>query len=177
MAFPTKVSVFGTIFLSAPKAPPPSKAKILFLLSRRLWKTKKDRLGQTSPHRETPSPLRNTTPRIARRNRHNFRSEHREPLNVGRTPRGSCNRWGFEPIGRLTTASQNLCNGLLRPKTMWNTQHTTQEHMRLQDLCAGYGGILGRTPRGSCNRTLLRRVLRRFSNKKCFLEGFLEGAL
>ena len=32
------------------------------------------------------------------------------------------------------------------------------------------------TPRGSCNRTLLRRVLRRFSNSKCFLEGFLEGA-
>ena len=36
---------------------------------------------------------------------------------------------------------------------------------------------IGRTPRGSCNRTLLRRVLRRFSNSKCFLEGFLEGAL
>ena len=36
--------------------------------------------------------------------------------------------------------------------------------------------VLGRTPRGSCNRTLLRRVLRRFSNSKCFLEGFLEGA-
>ena len=36
--------------------------------------------------------------------------------------------------------------------------------------------LLGRTPRGSCNRTLLRRVLRRFSNNKCFLEGFLEGA-
>ena len=33
-----------------------------------------------------------------------------------------------------------------------------------------------RTPRGSCNRTLLRRVLRRFFNSKCFLEGFLEGA-
>ena len=32
------------------------------------------------------------------------------------------------------------------------------------------------TPRGLCNRTLLRRVLRRFSNSKCFLEGFLEGA-
>ena len=36
---------------------------------------------------------------------------------------------------------------------------------------------LGRTPRGSCNRTLLRRVLRRFSKNKRFLEGFLEGAL
>ena len=35
---------------------------------------------------------------------------------------------------------------------------------------------IGRTARGSCNRTLLRRVLRRFSNGKCFLEGFLEGA-
>ena len=35
---------------------------------------------------------------------------------------------------------------------------------------------LGHTPRGSCNRTLLRRVLRRFSNGKRFLEGFLERA-
>ena len=31
--------------------------------------------------------------------------------------------------------------------------------------------------KGSCNRTLLRRVLRRFSTSRCFLEGFLEGAL
>ena len=29
---------------------------------------------------------------------------------------------------------------------------------------------IGRTPRGSCNRTLLRRVLRRFSTSRCFLE-------
>ena len=36
--------------------------------------------------------------------------------------------------------------------------------------------LLGCTPRGSCNCTLPRRVLRRFSNSKCFLEGFLEGA-
>ena len=35
---------------------------------------------------------------------------------------------------------------------------------------------LGRTPRGSYNRTLLRSVLRRFSTSRCFLEGFLEGA-
>ena len=34
---------------------------------------------------------------------------------------------------------------------------------------------LGCTPRGSCNRTLLRRVLRRFSDSKCFLEGFLDS--
>ena len=27
---------------------------------------------------------------------------------------------------------------------------------------------LGCTPRGSCNRTLLRRFLKRFSNSKCF---------
>ena len=32
------------------------------------------------------------------------------------------------------------------------------------------------TPRGACNSTLLRRVLRRFSDSKRFLEGFLEGA-
>ena len=34
---------------------------------------------------------------------------------------------------------------------------------------------LGCTPRGSCNNTLLRRVLRRFSNSKCFLEGACKG--
>ena len=39
-----------------------------------------------------------------------------------------------------------------------------------------YAGYVGRTPKGSCNNTLLRRVLRRFSSSKCFLEGFLEGA-
>ena len=38
------------------------------------------------------------------------------------------------------------------------------------------GSQLGCTPRGSCNRTLLRRVVRRFFNSKCFLGGFLEGA-
>ena len=32
------------------------------------------------------------------------------------------------------------------------------------------------TSRGSCNRTLLTRVLRRFSNCKCFLKGFFKGA-
>ena len=37
--------------------------------------------------------------------------------------------------------------------------------------------IVGRTPRGSCNRTLLRRVLRRFFKGSAFLEGFLEGTL
>ena len=37
-------------------------------------------------------------------------------------------------------------------------------------------GLSGRgcTPRGSCNCTLLRRVPRRFSNSKCFLEGVLR---
>ena len=30
--------------------------------------------------------------------------------------------------------------------------------------------------KGVMQPTLLRRVLRRFSNSKCFLEGFLEGA-
>ena len=37
--------------------------------------------------------------------------------------------------------------------------------------------FVGRTPRGSCNRTLLRRVLRSFFKGSAFLEGFLEGAL
>ena len=47
-------------------------------------------------------------------------------------------------------------------------------------LCIGFvpGGIpLGRTPRESCNCTLLRRVLRRFFKGSAFLEGFFEGAL
>ena len=58
------------------------------------------------------------------------------------------------------------------------------------DVLAGMSANIGCTPRGSCNRKLLRRVLRRFSNRKCFfleggckgfsvktrfLEGFLEG--
>ena len=36
---------------------------------------------------------------------------------------------------------------------------------------------IGRTPRGSCNRALLRRVLRSFFKGSAFLEGFLEGTL
>ena len=36
--------------------------------------------------------------------------------------------------------------------------------------------FLGCTPRGSCNNTLLRRVLGRISKNKCFLEGFLVKA-
>ena len=35
--------------------------------------------------------------------------------------------------------------------------------------------LIGCTPGGSFNRTLLRRVLRRFFTSRCFLEGFLEG--
>ena len=33
--------------------------------------------------------------------------------------------------------------------------------------------VVGRTPGGSCNNTLLRRVLRRFLKGSAFLEGFL----
>ena len=47
----------------------------------------------------------------------------------------------------------------------------------LRHFCWDAGLSIGCTPRGSCNRTLLRRVLRRLSNSKCFLEPFLEGAL
>ena len=36
--------------------------------------------------------------------------------------------------------------------------------------------LVGCSSRGSRNNTPFRRVLRRFSNSKCFLEGFLEGA-
>ena len=40
-------------------------------------------------------------------------------------------------------------------------------------------GLLGHTPRGSCDNSLLRRVLRRFSRllSTRFQEGFLEGVL
>ena len=31
--------------------------------------------------------------------------------------------------------------------------------------------------KGSCNNTLLRRVVKRFFQMKCFLQGFLDGAL
>ena len=47
-------------------------------------------------------------------------------------------------------------------------------------LCLGFLSrpeiSLGRTPRGSCNRTLLRRVLRRFSNNKSKRRWSLESA-
>ena len=33
---------------------------------------------------------------------------------------------------------------------------------------------IGCTPRGSWKNKVLRRVLRRFSNSRCFLEGFLS---
>ena len=36
---------------------------------------------------------------------------------------------------------------------------------------------IGCTPRGSCNNTLLRRVLRRFSNNNRFLGGVLRRRL
>ena len=42
-------------------------------------------------------------------------------------------------------------------------------------LVPGSRREMGCTPRGSCNNTLLRRVLKRLSNSKCFLEGFVEG--
>ena len=51
--------------------------------------------------------------------------------------------------------------------------------MRLRGQAKGHPKrqiMLGCAPKGSCNRTLLRRVLRRFFNSKCFLEGFLEGS-
>ena len=38
-------------------------------------------------------------------------------------------------------------------------------------------GKLGRTPRGSCNRTLLRTVLKRLFKGSAFLEKFWEGTL
>ena len=44
-------------------------------------------------------------------------------------------------------------------------------------FCRFWATRIGRTPRGSCNRTLLRRVLRRFFKGSAFLEGFLEGTL
>ena len=56
------------------------------------------------------------------------------------------------------------------------TLHTDLELSGMFRRSAWLAILLGRTPRGSCNRTLLRRVLRRFSDRKCFLEGFLEGA-
>ena len=59
---------------------------------------------------------------------------------------------------------------LLRTSPALETLHTRENRTSKE------APNLGRTPRGSCNRTLLRRVLRRFSNSKCFLEGFLEGA-
>ena len=52
---------------------------------------------------------------------------------------------------------------------------SSEMHGEIQSNCLIV--VLGCTPRGSFNNhATLRRVLRRFSNSKFFLEGFLEGA-
>ena len=79
-------------------------------------------------------------------------------------------------------------HGPAAPRTSWrigSPQHICIMLMSAIHLWGSFGkgsfcrkcsAYLGRTPRGSCNRTLLRGVLRRFSTSRCFLEGFLEGA-
>ena len=62
---------------------------------------------------------------------------------------------------------------------MWSSVITTKntDAERDHELFINNFVKLGRTPRGSCNRTLLRRILRRFFKGSAFLEGFLEGTL
>ena len=52
--------------------------------------------------------------------------------------------------------------------------------LRIEKVCVPFLPLrtsVGCTPRGSCNNTLLRMVLRRFYRVLCrrFLEGFLKG--
>ena len=78
-------------------------------------------------------------------------------------------------LGRTELCHDVQNPGPPKPQIIRNENH----HLALFEF-SGWGDFrfskVGCTPRGSCNRTLLRRVLRRFSNSKCFLEGFLEGA-
>ena len=59
----------------------------------------------------------------------------------------------------------------------WEEDHSTEiANKAIRDTDArNQKKCLGCTPRGSCNNTLLRRLLRRFFTSRCFLEGFLEG--
>ena len=60
------------------------------------------------------------------------------------------------------------------PQSSKHKKHYMQKTMLGESI---FGLIaLGCTPKGSCHNTFLRRVLRRFSNSKCFFEGFFEGA-
>ena len=68
-------------------------------------------------------------------------------------------------------------------KPAGNFLRATPEHQGPKGPCHTKNGVviyyhhIERTPRGSCNRTLLRRVLRRFSQGSPFLEGFLRRRL
>ena len=85
---------------------------------------------------------------------------------------------------RLFLGGGGGISGLHRPETPVNGRSGRNFQFQPWDASASairaltrmLSKLLGCTPRGSCNNTLLRRVLRRFSSSKCFLEGFLEGA-
>ena len=69
-----------------------------------------------------------------------------------------------------------MCFSLFPPEKGKHINNLTPTHFRDNPAkLFMFIGFFPPTPRGSCNNTLLRRVLRRFSNSKCFLEGFLEG--
>ena len=74
--------------------------------------------------------------------------------------------------GGARRSLQRVSRAFRGPKSARNSLETVSETVSKQSIAPK----VGRTPRGSCNRTLLRRVLRRFSSSRCFLEGFLEGA-
>ena len=88
------------------------------------------------------------------------------------TPRGQLNWTGPIANGSDLKITLENQNNSLAKKTQRSTRGKSPKKVGKVASVS-----LGRTPRGSCNRTLLRRVLRRFSNSKYFLEGFLEGAL
>ena len=84
----------------------------------------------------------------------------------GILPRQTSKKFASEPPELLRSPSRSGSKvKLVLALSYGNGPNTVSERM----------ASIGCTPRGSCNRTLLRRALRRFSNSKCFLEGFLEG--
>ena len=97
-----------------------------------------------------------------------------------RAPHMNFKIWGFEARRARTftrTSRRTLAwNFITMLSAAPNSRNSLLFLSVFPLLFPGFQGFVGCTPRGSCNRTLLRRLLRRFSNTKCFLEGFSEGA-
>ena len=105
----------------------------------------------------------------------------REEGGGGGRGRGRLEREGVWLEGRVGPPVQWRGGGH-RPKHTWGQTHILGcrgdlgQSLHHGDKFRTKSRKKGCTLRGSCNTALLRKALRRFSNRKCFLEEFLEGA-